>query len=261
MTAKAALPLDVRLMNGAAVLLLLVFCGLCAAAAMRWASRLSVFDIAGITVTGDTRHNNALTLRANVASRIRGNFFSVDLGQVRTAFESVPWVRHAVVRRDFPNRLRVELQEHRAVALWGSETNLRLLNHYGAVFEANVDEADQDNLPTLNGPEEQSPEVLRMYQALAPLFAAHQLPVKHMELTGRGSWRLQVAPDATVELGRGSVQEVLARTNRLLKTLTQVVSRYGRQVDALEFADLRHENGYAIRLRGVSTTDLGAVKQ
>ena len=35
--------------------------------------------------------------------------------------------------------------------------------------------------------------------------------------------------------------------------MTQVTSRYGRTVTALESADLRHQEGYAIRLRGVST--------
>jgi cell division protein FtsQ len=46
-----------------------------------------------------------------------------------------------------------------------------------------------------------------------------------------------------------------------LKTLTQVVSRYGRDPNAIESADLRHENGYAIRLRGVSTVQPEAVKK
>jgi cell division protein FtsQ len=40
-----------------------------------------------------------------------------------------------------------------------------------------------------------------------------------------------------------------------------VVSRYGRAPKAIESADLRHENGYAIRLRGVSTTQPEAVKK
>ena len=35
--------------------------------------------------------------------------------------------------------------------------------------------------------------------------------------------------------------------------MTQVVARYGRQTSAIESVDLRHENGYAIRLRGIST--------
>ena len=55
------------------------------------------------------------------------------------------------------------------------------------------------------------------------------------------------------ELGRGSEAELQARTARFLKTLTQVTSRYQRRPDAVETADLRHADGYALRLRGVST--------
>lgn len=261
MTPAVATPLDVKLMNLTVAVLLSVFVVLCAAAAARWVARWNQFDIQKITVTGDTRHNNSLTLRANVAPRIAGTFFSVDLARVRAAFESAPWVRRAVVHREFPNRLRVDLQEHRAVAFWGGEGDLRLINNFGEVFEANVDEVDQDSLPILSGPEGQASEVLAMFMALAPQFAAMQLPVEKLELSGRGSWSVQLAPDATVELGRGSVDEVNARTHRFLKTLTQIVTRYGRQPNAVESADLRHENGYAIRLRGVTTQVADAVKK
>ena len=255
-----ATPLDVRLMNITVAVLLSVFVALCVAAAARWVSRSSQFDIQNITVVGDTRHNNALTLRANVAPRIAGTFFTVDLARVRAAFESAPWVRRAVVHREFPNRLRVALQEHRAVAFWGGEGELRLINNYGEVFEANVDEVDQDSLPTLSGPEGQAGEVLAMFLALAPQFAEMQIPIEKFELSRRGSWSVQLASDATLELGRGSVEEVQARTHRFLKTLTQIVTRYSRQPSAVESADLRHENGYAIRLRGVTTQTVGETK-
>lgn len=261
MNAAVAKPLDVRLMNMSVLALVLVFVVLCGVAAVRWVSRLSVFDIVGITVTGDTAHNNSLTLRANVAPRIAGTFFTVDLARVRSAFEAAPWVRKAVVRRDFPNRLLVALQEHHAVAFWGGGGDLRLINNYGEVFEANVEEVDQDSLPILSGPDGQGAEVLTMYRALQPMFAQMNLPVEQLELSGRGSWSVQLAPDASMELGRGSVDEVYARVHRFLKTLTQVVTRYGRAPDALEFADLRHENGYAIRLRGVSTAAVDGAKK
>jgi cell division protein FtsQ len=32
-----------------------------------------------------------------------------------------------------------------------------------------------------------------------------------------------------------------------------VTSKYGRRIGALEYADLRHDAGYAIRLQGVTT--------
>jgi cell division protein FtsQ len=113
-------------------------CGLLLAAALGWwALRHPVFAIGGITVLGDTTHNNVATLRANVAPRLAGNFFTVDLQQARAAFESVPWVRQAVVRRQFPNKLRVDAAGTRAEAFWGADSESHLVNTYGEVFEAN----------------------------------------------------------------------------------------------------------------------------
>ncbi len=248
-----AAPLDVKLMNMTATVLFVGLFVYGAVVTTRWVVRLPAFDIKGIVIAGDVSHNNALTLRANVAPRLSGTFFSIDLARVRAAFEAVPWVRRAVVRREFPNRLQVVLQEHEAVAYWGGDGELRLINRHGEVFEANVDEVEQDTLPRLNGPEGQSAEVLAMYRALESLFEKMELPVDQLEISTGGSWRLRLDTGATIELGRGSVDEIVARVNRFLKTLTQVTSRYARHANAVESADLRHDNGYAIRLRGVST--------
>jgi cell division protein FtsQ len=262
MNPAAATPLDIKLMNMTTLVLGVVFIVLCAVALARGISLSPVFNIQGISVSGEFNHNNAVTLRANVAPRLSGTFFTVDLARVRTVFESLPWVRRAVVRRDFPNRLRVELQEHQSVAYWGGEGEVRLINSYGEVFEANVGEVEQDNLPKLSGPDGQAAEVLAMYRTIAPLFEKADLPVDQLDLSNGGSWRLQLDSGATIEMGRGNVNDVSARVNRFLKTLTQVTSRYGRQASAIEAADLRHENGYAIRLRGVSTvTADGPTKQ
>jgi len=224
------------------------------AAGTWWALRHPLFAIAWITVHGDTAHNSALTLRANVAPRLAGNIFTIDLAAARQAFESVPWVRKAVVRREFPNRLRVQLEEHQAVALWGVDSESRLVNNFGEVFEANAGEVEQDELPRLAGPDPQSAQVLAMYRAIKPLFEPLELTVDQLVLAARGSWQLELDSGAVIELGSGSPQEVTARTLRFVRTLTQVSSRYGRRPEALVSADLRHTNGYAVRLRGVGTT-------
>ncbi len=261
MTANVATPLDVKLMNLTTTVLFVGFVVLGVVTAARWAARLPIFDIASITVLGEVSHNSAINLRANVAPRIKGTFFTVDLTQVRGIFESVPWVRQAVVRRDFPNRLLVKLQEHQAVAYWGSEGDPQLINSYGEVFDANLGEVEQDMLPRLSGPEGQSVEVLTMYRTLKPMYAALELQLEQVELTGRGSWRAHLENGADIEMGRGSVEDVAARVQRFLKTLTQVASRYGRHASAVESADLRHDNGYALKLRGVSTTQADGPKK
>jgi cell division protein FtsQ len=254
-------PLDVKLMNTAASTLFAACIVLVAAALAWWAVRHPVFSIAGITVQGEVAHNSVPTLRANVAPQLAGNFFTVDLAAAREAFEGVPWVRQAVVRREFPNRLRVLLQEHRPVALWGDESESKLLNSFGEVFEANVGDVEQEDLPRLTGPDGRSPEVLAMYDTIKPLFAPLDFSVQQLTLTPRGNWQVELDNGAEVELGRGTPAEIAARTQRFVLTLTQIASRNGRRADALLSADLRYAEGYALRLRGVGTTNTDAGKR
>ena len=248
-----ATPFDVRLMNITASVLFMVFGVLVLGALASWIGNHAWFAIRGITVVGDVTHNNAVTLRANVLPKLGGSFFTLDLAQARRSFEAVPWVRQAVVRRDFPNRLRVMLQEHQAVAYWGGEGDSQLLNSFGEVFEANAGEIEHELLPRLVGPPGQGPQVLAMHQLLQPLFEGLDFGLDQLQLTGHGSWVARLDTGAVVELGRGPGEEVIARTTRFLRTLTQVTARYNRKPDAVETADLRHREGYALRLRGVST--------
>jgi len=244
---------DVRLMNITANALFVLFAMLALAALAGWVSNHALFAIRAITVTGDVTHNNAVTLRANVLPRLGGSFFTLDLAQARQSFEAVPWVRQAVVRREFPNRLKVVLQEHQAVAYWGAEGDSRLLNSFGEVFEANAGEVEHEMLPRLVGPGGQEPLVLAMHRMLQPMFDSLDLGLDQLELTGRGSWVARLDTGAVVELGRGTSEEIGTRTTRFLRTLTQVTARYNRKPDAVESADLRHPDAYALRLRGVST--------
>lgn len=253
--ARVELPLDVRLMNGVATAVFALAGAGVLAAGVAWLMRSPMFPIRSIQLEGDLARNSVPTIRANAAPRLAGNFFSVDLQAGRAAFESVPWVRRAVVRRIWPDRLAVQLEEHRAAALWeGAEAERhadRLVNAQGEVFEANVGDVEDERLPSLAGPEGSATRMLALYQRVQPAFARLELNVERLHLSGRGSWRAELDSGATVELGRGSEDEIAARTERFVRTLTQVTTRWQQP---LEYADLRHAEGYAVRLRGVSTT-------
>ncbi|VTU19940.1 cell division protein FtsQ/DivIB [Variovorax sp. PBL-E5] len=260
MTDSIPVPFDVKLMNATAALVFASFVLVLLAAGAWWVLRQPFFPIAGIKVDGDITHNNAVTLRANVTPQLSGNFFTIDLTRARTAFESVPWVRKAVVRREFPNKLRATLTEQVPVAHWGDDADSKLINGFGEVFEANVAEVD-DDLPRLDGPIEQAGQVLGMYRVLQPLFQPYDLTIDDLSLSSRGSWRVVLETGAVIELGRGSGDEVVARTQRFLRTVTPVASRYGRTLAAVEGADLRHNDGYALRLHGVTTVAPDAKKK
>lgn len=261
MTKSATLPLDIRLMNMTAASLTVVFVLLVLAGGAWWLLRHPMFAIQAITVQGDVTRNNAVTLRANVMPQLTGNFFTIDLNRTRDAFEAVPWVRGAVVHRDFPNRLRAVLLEHEPMALWGDEGSNKMVNRQSRVFEANVEDVDVEHLPRLKGPDDQSAAVVQMYWHLLPLFEAMDMQVEQLELTPRGSWRVLTQSGAWLELGRGSQAEVGDQLKVFFRTLSQVTARYGRTPTALAGADLRHKDGYALRLRGVTTLEAQAQKK
>jgi cell division protein FtsQ len=250
-TPAAELPVDVRLLNASASALFVLAAAIFMALLMLWLSRQPVFAIRAIRVEGDLARNSVSTIRANALPQLAGNFFTFDLGRGQRAFESVPWVRHAIVRRVWPNRIAVSLQEHRAAALWSQDDGDKLVKTEGEVFEANLGDVEDDRLPTLAGPDGSSGQVLAMYRRLAPLFARQELEMDALSLSGRGSWRAEFDSGAEVELGRGTDQEMQARVERFLGTLPQVIARYQRP---LVYADLRHNEGYAVRLKGITTT-------
>lgn len=241
----AALPLDVKLMQAGAAVLLAAGTLLLLAGALVWTARAPWFEIRSVGVDGDLAHHSAATLAASVASHLGGSYFTLDLARARAAFEAVPWVRRATVQRVWPNRLRVQLQEHRAAALWERDRGDDLLvNTEGEVFEVNLGDVDDEGLPRLRGPDERSADVLALYRRLVPVLEPVGRSLPRLALSEHGSWRATLDDRSVIELGRGSADEVVARTERFVATLPQVLQRNGR---ALAHADLRHRDGYAVR--------------
>lgn len=253
------LPGDVRLMNATAAAIACLGAVLLFAAALLWLARQPLFAIRGVAIDGDITRNSTATIRANALPRLAGSFATLDLATVREAFESVPWVRQAAVRRVWPDRLQVRLEEHRPAALWsranpsdpGESAVEQLVNTFGEVFEANVGDVEDEALPVLSGPGGSSPQVLAMYRRVAPALAPLASRITRFSLSNRGSWQAALESGAVVVLGRGSEDEVTARAARFVATVGEVTGRLQRP---LEYADLRHADGYAVRLRGVSTT-------
>ena len=252
--AGVVLPADVRLMQATAnTVLALVVLGLLAAGLQRLA-RAPIFNIQAIRIEGDVSRNSESTIRANAAPRLAGSFLTLDLQQARDAFEAVPWVRHAVVQRVWPGKLAVRLEEHQPAALWlGTDGNDRLVNTHGEVFEANIGDVEDDSLPRLQGPDGSAPAMLAMMKRLGPVLGGRRDgDLVQLELSDRGSWRATLDKGAVIELGRGTDDAVIERTQRFVQTLPRVEARYQRP---LESADLRHADGFAVRLKGVTTSE------
>lgn len=217
-------------------------------AVLAWAvsvgiQRLPVFPLREVVVT--TPVQQVTTLQIEQAARVSliGNFFTVDLDGVRAAFEKLPWVRSAEVRRRWPDSVELALEEHVPIARWRQpDGESRLVNSEGEVFAA----SSEMSLPTFAGPEGSAPEVLARYREFEPALARLGRHPETLVLSRREAWQLRLDDGLLLELGRDEEKHPLSeRMNRFVTYYRAAVEK--TQVAAGGVVDMRYPNGFALR--------------
>ncbi|MCF2132821.1 MULTISPECIES: cell division protein FtsQ/DivIB [Burkholderiaceae] len=210
-----------------------------------WLLQRPAFALRTLLIDGDIEHINRPTVRANVLGKLHGNFFTVDLDGARAAFEQIPWVRHASVRRVWPNALAVTLEEYKPLGTWGSD---QFVSVDGEVFTANQAEADAE-LPVFAGPIGSERDVVARYHDFQKWFEPLGAKPEEVTLSPRYAWTVKLTNGMQVELGRERNKDMLAsRARRLVVAWPMVTQRWGNDI---EYVDLRYPNGFAIRAAGM----------
>lgn len=198
-----------------------------------------------VELTGDLTHiTRGQAERAARVSAV-GTFLSVDLDTVRRTFESLPWVRKVEVRRLWPDRIQVAVEEHVPLARWGVDTQTgHLVDTYGEVFDGTV--PDAVSLPQFAGPSGSAEELTRRYAAFCQTLAPLKLEPRQVLLSARYSWQLRLSNGLTLELGRDQLKEpVLQRLARFVAYYARTLGSFNRK---FEYADLRYPGGFALRV-------------
>jgi cell division protein FtsQ len=212
-----------------------------AGAALDWVAQRPRFDIRRIEVTGDLRHVSRAAIRAAIAGHLRGTFFTMRLAETRAAFESVPWIASASVRRVWPDRLVVHMIERRAIGLWSDG---RVLSDAGVLFEANPEEAELDGPQVdFSGPPALAPEAAqRLAEFRTALTALGQEPVA-VQISDRDSWTVRTASGQSLALGRDDpAGSVSARLDAVVASYATVVAQLNGPPGRI---DARYSNGFA----------------
>jgi cell division protein FtsQ len=199
---------------------------------IRYVLQLPVFPLRSVELTSQPLHVDMEQLNKVVKSGVRGGFFSVDLEQTRRAFEQLPWVRKVSVRRKFPWRLEVSLEEHVALARWN---NAELVNTYGEVFAGQSKEV----LPGFSGQSDSSQMVTEMYGALSKQLDTLGMHIAQISLSPRFAWQVKLDNGMLLELGREQVEQRLARFVAVYPYSLATRAR------AVNHVDLRYRNGFA----------------
>lgn len=196
---------------------------------------LPVFPVRQIAVTGDLKHVTREQVQYIVKHELKGTFFTLDLDHTRKSFEKLPWVRSVSVRRRWPDRLEISLEEHVALARWGSQA---LVNSNGELFDA----ASNDELPVLNGPAGMETELAKGLVDIRNILAPIRKKPVELSLSARRAWIIRLDDGAHLELGREQVKQ------RLSKFVDAYPATLGSLNRSVAYVDLRYPNGFAVRM-------------
>ncbi|GLT18536.1 cell division protein FtsQ [Vibrio zhanjiangensis] len=164
-----------------------------------------------------------------------GTFMSQDVKVLQDTVESIPWVAHASIRKQWPDTVKVFLTEYAAVAIWnGTE----LLNRQGDVFNGEIQKLTDDRVK-LYGPTGSNQEVLEVWQELNPKFAALNLNISSLLLNDRRAWQIILDNGIRLELGKEYLNERVERFLSLYKNL-------GSDSQRVSYIDLRYDTGASV---------------
>jgi cell division protein FtsQ len=205
---------------------------------------LPLFPVREIKVNGQLKHVTREQVQYIVNRELTGNFFTVDLNRTRQAFEKLPWVRKVNIRRKWPDRLEVVLEEQVALARWG---NVGLVNSYGEPFEGATDQ----ELPVFVGPEGSEAEMTQNYGLFKKILEPTGLEITQVVLNPRRAWELRFRNGSVAALGREQVEE---RLERFAEAYNRTLARLGSPP---AYVDLRYSNGFAVRMLSGKPVDAG----
>ena len=234
---------DARQLNAIAVTLTVIAGAFLAWAVVGWVTRLSAFEYREVVVMTPLARTSGAHVEAVIRGELRGTFFTMDLDAARASLGRVPWVRAVALRRQWPRRLEIEVDEHDPLARWNDKA---LVNTRGEVFVANW----AGELPEFSGPEGQSALMTERFREWSGVLLPLALRLRALSLSARGGWQLRAADDngaLTLDVGRDDVTGRLSRFINVYARTVGVLARTGKRVDHV---DLRFRNGFAARMPG-----------
>jgi len=199
---------------------------------------LDGYPIRAVEVEGvkDARRQQEVqvTLSESVSDE---NFFSVSLGDIYRQARALEWVADVEVRRQWPDRLIIRIQERVPVAVWNDDL---LVSNAGQTFRA-LNKYSVDALPKLFGPKDRLMTVLDYYHSMSKVLTPAGRKIARIDVDARLTARLTLDDGIAVTVDREGYARKLRRFVNLYNSVLASDSR------GLARVDLRYSDGMAVQ--------------
>lgn len=221
------------------------------------------FPVSNVDILGTVDYADRKRLQDDLVSFLEDGFYGLDIDDIRRSVEQSPWVASASVRRIWPSRIEVRVEEHEPGARWNDN---QLISKQQQLFSPpqlqNESPEHQRwravfaDLPVIHGVPGRHQSLLEAYRQYQHELAAFDLTLAELNEDERGSRTLILSNRVTVRLG---YEEQELRMQRFVDVYERMASSIERQTDISGATfDMRYSNGFA--LGGVTTDNSASVR-
>lgn len=216
------------------------------------ASDPSRFPVMNVDVAGTLDYTDRDRLREMIEQHTQRGFYGMHVDSIRHSVELLPWVARAHVRRVWPARLTVSVEEHEPAARYNDDA---LISKTLELFKPQQLAKDNPqysewrrsfaSLPRLSGADGRHEFVLEAYRNYERALLPFGVSVTALIEDERRSQTLELSNDVTVRIGYEShelrLQRFIDVYERLVLTLNGQPARF----------DMRYSNGFSMSKGGL----------
>lgn len=210
-----------------------------------WLRNPQLMPIQSLMVQGQSPRIPAGVILATVKPYAAQGFLWVNPDQVRHALAALPWVADAEVRRVWPDKLQVQIQQEIPAARWLGGAG-QMLDTQGQVFQVPATQVPA-GLPNLEGPPNSGMQLLQQLAIFNRSLAPLGLRVADLQEDQRGAWRCILSNGVRLLLGRDDVLPALQRWVAIAPQIKDYLVPGATM-------DLRYTNGLAVAMPTAANT-------
>jgi cell division protein FtsQ len=165
------------------------------------------------------------------------NFFTVSLTEVYRQARALEWVEDVEVRRQWPGKLIIRIEERVPVAVWNDDV---LVSNSGKQFRA-LSKYSVDALPHLFGPHARMLTVLDYYHSMSKVLAPIGRKIQRLDVDARLTAHLKLDDGVVIVVDR---EQYAKKLRRFVNVYDGILANDSR---ALARIDLRYVDGMAVQ--------------
>ncbi|MBV1874144.1 MAG: cell division protein FtsQ/DivIB [Gammaproteobacteria bacterium] len=201
-----------------------------------WPGISSFATIENISIGNPLKYVRKNNVEQLLQDSLKRSFFELNIKNIASKLDEIPWVDSAEVRKVWPNLLYIEIKEQAPLAKWEEDS---LISESGELFSPDNLEG-LDALPKLFGREQDRKKIMEFYNQANVLLKEEGLKLVRLEMNSPFKWTLKL---------HNGLDLVLSKEQGLDK-LRQFRLVYGKhiapQLKKIASIDLRYDSGMAL---------------